>query len=74
VSALPSIPPEKAKSGRFLSKRSVDQRYQDMIASGKGFYYFFYYDIKKFPIDRNDKSLGVNNTKQENFPFFLFAD
>lgn len=45
-----------------------------MIASGKGFYYFFYYDIKKFPIDRNDKSLGVNNTKLENFPFFLFAD
>lgn len=45
-----------------------------MIDSGQGFYYFFYSEIKKWPIDRNDKSLGVNNTKLENFPFFLFAD
>jgi len=44
-----------------------------MLDSGQGFYYFIYYDVKKLPIDRNYKTLGVNNTKLENFPFFLFA-
>jgi len=74
VSALPPSQPAEIKGGRILNNRSVDQRYQDMIESGRGFYYFFYYEIKKLPLDRNDKSLGVNNTKLENFPFFLFAE